>query len=278
MHLNYDRTFRLALWLPLVVTASLASLGAPRAAARVVEIGPRAGAGVDPKPGAQIPKDLELTAEDGRTQSTATLFATKPAFLVFVYYGCKNQCTLLLNGLVEGLKPLSARVGRDVDVVVVSIDPTEGPALAAAKRRTYMAAYGDPESLKGWHFLTGSAAAVQRLANAVGVRYAREDETGQYAHPAAVVSLAAGGVVSHYLYGTAFSPRDLRLAIVEASGGQAQRSVADGFLLLCFHYDEMTGRYAPAVKRALQVAGVGCLAALGLLVGRLARPARGVAS
>jgi protein SCO1/2 len=127
--------------------------------------------GVDQKLGAPIPLDLEFRDESGGTVRLGQYFTTgKPVVLSLVYYRCPGLCTMTLNSMSAAFKPLTLDVGKDFEVVTVSIDPKETPKLAAAKKAEYLKRYGRPGAEAGWHFLTGDEASIQALASAVGVR------------------------------------------------------------------------------------------------------------
>src|SRR5262249_40018321 len=136
-------------------------------------------------------------------------------------------------------------------VVVVSIDPRDTPALAAAKKATYLEHYGRPATGAGWHFLTGTNASIKPLADAIGFRYAFDEQLQQFAHAASIYVATPAGVVSRYLLGIEFAPRDLRLAMVEASHNRLG-TVGDKVLLLCYHYDPSDGKYGAAVLNAVR--------------------------
>jgi protein SCO1/2 len=182
-------------------------------------------------------------------------------------------CTVVLNSLVSTLNVLSLEPGRDFDVVAVSFDPREKPALAAAKKTTYLERYSAARRANaeaGWHFLTGDQPSIASLTDAVGFRYVFDPEQHEYAHPSGLVVLTQDGTVSRYLYGLDFEPNDLRLALVEASQQQIATTV-DRVLLLCYHYDPANGRYSSAVLTAVQAGGVATMIGLGLLLGVLWR-------
>jgi len=164
-------------------------------------------------------------------------------------------CTQVLTDMTASLKTMSFDAGKDFDVVVVSINPKEGPMLAAEKKATYVKHYGRPETAAGWHFLTGTQASIETLASAIGFRYAFDESIQQYAHAAAIYVATPSGVIARYLLGIEFAPRDLRLALVEASENRLG-TVADQVLLLCYHYDPTTGKYGGAVLRAVRIGGV----------------------
>jgi protein SCO1/2 len=182
-------------------------------------------------------------------------------------------CTLVLNGVLRTLRALSFEPGRDFEVVIFSFDPGETSEMAAAKKATYLAEYRRPGTEAGWHFLTGDDEAIQPLTRAIGYRYAYDEASGEYAHPSGIVVTTPDGRISHYFFGIEFSPRDLRLAFVEASASRLG-SVVDQVLLLCFRYDPALGAYNAAAMRALRVAGVLTLLALGGFVWWAARQRR----
>lgn len=218
--------------------------------------------GIDQKLDAQIPLDLVFRDEQGRAVSLREYFGEKPVLLALVYYECPMLCTLILNGLLRSLRALSLTVGKDFTVLTVSFDPREGPELAAAKKRAYVRSYGRPEAEWGWHFLTGEEAAIRRLTEAVGFRYAFDPETGQFAHASGIMVLTPQGRIARYFYGIEYAPRDLRFGLIEAAQGRIGSPV-DQILLYCYHYDPKTGKYSLLVMNVLRLAGVATVLALG---------------
>ena len=122
-----------------------------------------------------------------------------------------------------------------------------------------------PGTEGGWHFLTGDEVSVKRLTGAAGFRYAWDEQTGQFAHPAGVIVATPDGRLARYLFGLEYGPRDLRFALIEASEGRVGTAV-DSLLLYCYHYDPMTGRYGLVVMRALRVAGAATVLLLGAFI------------
>lgn len=216
----------------------------------------------DQKLDTPLPLDTTFLDEDGRTVPLGAYFGRKPAVLAFVYYDCPMLCTQIVNALASSLRTLSLTAGEEFDVVLVSFDPRETPALAKQKKAEAVARYGRPETAGGWHFLTGDEPAIRRLTEAAGFRYVWDDDTKQFAHPAGVIVVTPDGRPARYLFGIEYGPRDLRLALVEASAGKIG-SPADQLLLFCYHYDPMTGRYGFVVMRILRVLGVATV--LGIL-------------
>jgi protein SCO1/2 len=170
-------------------------------------------------------------------------------------------CSMTLNGLVRSMRPLPISIGREFDVVTISFDPEEKPPLAAAKRELYLKDYGREGAAAGWHFLTGSADSIQRLVDAAGYRYQWDAYTRQWAHASAIMIVTADGRISQYLYGIEFSPRDLRLSLVQASENKIG-SIVDRILLYCYRYDPGTGRYGLVIMNTVRIASLGTVLAL----------------
>lgn len=208
--------------------------------------------GIDQKIGQQLPLDLVFRDEDGKDVKLGQFFGSRPVVLALAYYECPMLCTQVLNGMTGALKTLSFDAGKDFDVVVVSIDPKDNFRLAANKKQSYLNHYGRPQTAGGWHFLTGSDASIKPLAEAIGFRYAYDANIKQYAHGAAIYVATPSGVVARYLLGIDFAPRDLRLALVEASNHQLG-TITDKVLLLCYHYDPSVGKYGVAILNAVRV-------------------------
>ncbi len=213
----------------------------------------------------QVPLDIPFTDEQGRTVKFGDYFGSKPVVLALVYYDCPMLCTQVLNGLASSLGVLSLDIGKDFQVVTVSFDPREKPPLAAAKKAGYIERYHRPGAALGWHFLTGDQASITRLTKAVGFRYVWDDGLKQFAHPTGIMVLTPQGKVSRYLFGIEYGPRDLRLALVDASAEKIGTAV-DQVLLFCYHYDPETGKYGFAIMNALRIAGVATVLGLGAFI------------
>jgi cytochrome c oxidase subunit 2 len=214
---------------------------------------------------AQVPLNLTFLDETGRTVQLNEYFGSRPVILVLAYYDCPMLCTLVLNGLTESLTELKFNVGQEFNIITVSFDPREKPELAAEKKETYVRRYGRAGASLGWHFLTGDEANIKRLAEAVGFHYAYDSESGQFAHASGIMVLTPEGKVSRYFYGIEYRPRDLRLGLVEASNNRIG-SLADQVLLLCYHYDIATGKYAPLAVNTMRLAGALTVAVLALAI------------
>jgi len=212
--------------------------------------------GISQKMGAQIPLDLPFSDESGR-EVTLRQYFSRPVILALVYYQCPSLCNMVLNGVLRTAKNLDMTAGNQYEVVAVSFDPRETPQMAAAKKQTYL----DGGAQQGWHFLTGPETSSKMLADATGFRYVYDAMTNQYAHSSAIMILTPQGQIARYFYGIEYPPRDVRLALVEASSERIG-TPTDQVLLYCFHYDPATGKYALVVMNVLRAAALITLAAL----------------
>ncbi len=214
------------------------------------------GVGIDQRLNQQVPLDLIFRDEAGRPVPLSTFFHGKPVLLALVYYECPMLCTQILNGVAGGLKAVSFNPGQDFEVVSVSFDPKDTPEIAAAKKQSYVRRYGRPNTVNGWHFLTGDPASIRALTDAVGFHYKYDAATGQFAHASGIMILTPDGRLSRYFYGVEYAPRDLRLGLVEASANKIGSPV-DQILLFCYHYDPSTGKYGAVAMNSIRAAGAG---------------------
>ena len=213
------------------------------------------------KLGAQVPLDLTFHNEQDQVVKLRQLFRGKPVLLNFVYFNCPMLCPMTLEGTASSLSELKFSVGKEFDVITVSIDPRDKARVAAQKKDKYVKRYGRLDAANGWHFLTGTETPIRKLTEAVGFQYAYEARTDQFAHASMMLVLTPDGRTSRYLPGFQYKPRDLRLAIVEASGGKIGNA-ADQLLLLCFHYDPSVGKYS---RNALNLVRAGGLTGLAFI-------------
>lgn len=220
------------------------------------------GVGIDQRLDNRVPLDTPFVDSEGREVRLGEYFGKRPVILQFAYYECPMLCTMVLNGLVGSLDALAFNAGREFDVVVVSIDPGETPAMAADKRRAYLERYRRPGADAGVHFLTGRESSIKALTEAVGFTYAYDSAIDQYAHPAAISILTTDGRISRYLFGIEFAPRDIRFALIEAADNRIG-SVLDQAMLFCYHYDPETGKYGFAIMTVVRIAGLLTVALLG---------------
>ncbi len=214
-----------------------------------------------------LPLDLEFLDEEGGTVRLGDYFHDdRPVLLTLNYYGCPMLCGLQLNGMVEAFQEMDWFPGEQFEVVTVSIDPRETPALAKLKKQNYMNAYGKPEAAKGWHFLTGRQPQIDSLAAATGFEYEYLEESGEYSHAAVAYVATPEGNLSRYLYGVVFDPKTVRFSLVEAGEGRIG-SPLDQILLYCYHYDASAGRYTPVVMNIMRTGALLSAVVLATLLG-----------
>ena len=210
----------------------------------------------------QLPLDAMFADETGQSRALGTFFGKKPVVLALVYYECPMLCTQILNGFGRASRLLKLEAGKDYDVVAISFDARETPAQAAAKKAVYLKSYGKPENAAGWHFLTGDLNSIKRVTEAVGFKYVWDVHTAQFAHASAVYVLTPEARLSRYFFGVEYSPRELRLALVEASDNKIG-DLTDQLLLYCYHFDPQAAKYTFVAMGLLRLAGAATALALG---------------
>ena len=217
-----------------------------------------------PRLGAPVPADAAFVDESGRKVTMGQFGNDRPFILVPAYFRCPTLCNEVLNDLVKCLRGIAGyQLGRDYDVVVVSFDAREKPALAKAKQAAYVEEYGRLGSENGWHFLTGEQADIDRLLQAVGYKVEWDEAKQQFLHASGVIVCTPGGSVARYFPGLDYRPLYVRLALTEAGQGKITAGILDQVLLPCFVFDETKGQYSGAVLRLVRAGGV--LALLGVL-------------
>lgn len=222
-------------------------------------------AGIEQRLDGQIPLDAAFTDESGKAVTLRSYFDGKPVLLALVYYNCDRVCPLMLEGLARSLRPVDLSAGEDYRVVAVSIDPREGPALAAEKKALLTGRHARPGAEGGWHLLTGAQQSIDALAQAAGFRYTANQSAGdseRFVHAAAAVVLTPEGKIARYFYGFDYPPRELRLSLVEASANRIG-SALDQLLLLCYAYDPSQGKYTLSILNVLRVSSAATALALG---------------
>ncbi|WP_263355771.1 SCO family protein [Acidicapsa ligni] len=222
--------------------------------------------GIQQRLNEQLPLGLNFVDETGKAVQLGSYFGKHPAILALVYYQCPMLCSEELNGLTAALRMVHLTPGKDFDVVVVSIDPTEGPDLAIAKKSSYIKRYGKPETADGWHFLTGKQPAIDALTKAVGFGYVKipgpDGKLNQFAHASSIQIVTPTGKLAQYYMGVEYSPKDLLLGLVESSSNKIGSPVAN-ILTYCYHYDPATNTHSLIVARVMQMGGLVMVLGLG---------------
>jgi protein SCO1/2 len=226
-------------------------------------------AGVDFAPpfGATLPLDTEFRDDQGRNVRLGDYFGSKPVILTFGYYQCPMLCTQVQRGIASVLKVVKYQPGKDFEVVFISFNPKETPAMAAAKKKAAIDYYHRPGTDDGWHFLVGDDANVRRAAQAAGFKYIFDPKTGLYAHATGILVLTPDGKISRVFYGIEYPPRDVELGLVESSQGKIG-TIGDHLLLFCCEYDPSTGRYSATILDVIRLFGILLVLALGIFMGR----------
>jgi protein SCO1/2 len=214
----------------------------------------------------QLPLDAEFMDESGKPVKLGDYFGKHPAILALVYYTCPMLCSEEMDGLTSSLEMVKLTPGKDFDVVVISIDPSDTPIQAAKSKSLYVKRYGRPETAAGWHFLTGQQPAIDAITNTVGFGYVRvpgpDGKLSQFAHASAIEIVTPDGKLAQYYLGVEYSPKDMLLGLIDASGNKIGSPVAN-ILTYCYHYDPQTNRHSLIIARVVQVGGMITVAGLG---------------
>ncbi len=213
-----------------------------------------------------LPLDASFVDDGGISVHLRDYLGRRPVLMSLVYYNCPMLCSEELDGMTSALEMVHLTPGKDFDVVIVSIDPTETPQLAAQKKALYLKRYGRPETSGGWHFLTGREPAIRSLAEAIGFGYVRvpgpDGRLTQYAHASSIEVVTPAGKIAQYYLGVEYSPKDVLLGLIEASGNKIGSPVAN-ILTYCYHYDPQTNRHSLMVARVVQLGGMVTMTGLG---------------
>jgi protein SCO1 len=214
----------------------------------------------------QLPLDAAFVDETGKPVRLGDYFGKRPAILSLVYYNCPLLCSEEMDGLTSSLEMVKLTPGKDFDVILISIDPSETPDLAAKRKAFYLKRYGRPETASGWHYLTGQRPAIDAVTNAVGFGYVRvpgpDGKLSQFAHASSIEIVTTNGKLAQYYLGVEYSPKDMLLGLVEASGNKIGSPVAN-ILTYCYHYDPQTNKQSLRVIRVVQLGGMVTVASLG---------------
>ncbi len=238
--------FVLALFVPGVAGAQIAAT--PPELERV---------GVTEHLDGQLPLETPFRDHTGAPVTLGKFFDGKrPVVLQFAYHTCPVVCGMITTNLAAGLKGVPWTVGKEFDVITISIDPNESLEKTAAKRTSIINDYGREHTSKngGWHFLVGDEASIEAVAKAAGFEYQYDERQKQWGHPSVVFVVKPNGRMARYLYGLEFPSADLRLGLLEASEGRHITSV-EKLILYCYHYDPQGGKYVLVAQRVMQVGG-----------------------
>jgi protein SCO1 len=226
--------------------------------------------GLDQRLNEQVPLDTTFRDETGRGVRLGDYFGRRPVILALVYYQCPMLCGEVLNGLTSALTALKFSAGKEFEVVTVSIDPSDSPQTASAKKEFYVRRYRREGAGAGWHFLTGDQPSIDAITRAVGFRYKYDEPSQQFMHASGVMLLTPEGRLSRYFYGIEYAPRDLQLGLVEASHNKIG-GLVEQVLLFCYHYDPRSAKYTPMVLSMVRAGGIATVLVLGTFIGMMLR-------
>jgi protein SCO1/2 len=214
----------------------------------------------------QLPLSAAFVDETGKPVVLGDYFGKRPAIVSLVYYNCPLLCSEEMDGLTSALEMVKLTPGKDFDVVIISIDPSETPELAAKKKAFYLKRYGRPETAAGWHYLTGTRPSIDAVTNAVGFGYVRvpgpDGKLSQFAHASSIELVTTDGKLAQYYLGVEYSPKDILLGLIEASDNKIGSPVAN-ILTYCYHYDPQTNKHSLIIVRVVQLGGMVTMASLG---------------
>lgn len=257
----------------LVVTASLPAQGAGHPPSRTVDSKEEAAAQVDTI-GVQIDASLKFTDERGYPFELKQWFPGKqPVVLLLGYYSCPAMCGQVLDAAFAALSDVDLQPGEHYRILNVSIDPKETPEMAKQRKQSFLPRLQKTGGDASWRVLVGDEANTKRLADQMGFRFYWSEATGQYAHPPSLIVLTPEGKVSRIIVNTAFDPSDVRLALVEASGG-VLGTFWDQVRLNCLTFDSKTNTYSLAAMTIMRIAGAITVAALAVMIWVMVRRER----
>ncbi|HKD50534.1 MAG TPA: SCO family protein [Candidatus Acidoferrum sp.] len=247
----------------LEIVAFLAASGALQAQAVPSNVGPASSTmppalqnvGFEPPLNGRMPLDPHFRDETGRDVQLREFFGQKPVVLAFVYYSCPMLCDQVQMGVVGALRMLSFNPGRDYEVVFISFDPSDTPELAADKKKAAVKRFNRPETVAGWHFLTGSRESIEAATRAANFRFRYDAKSKLFAHASGVMLLTADGRISRYFYGVEYPGRDMRLGLVDASARKIGTPI-DHVLLFCYHYDPSGAKYSASILSIIRLGGI----------------------
>jgi protein SCO1/2 len=218
---------------------------------------------LEQKLGTSLSGSAILKDEAGRSVNLGSYFGHKPILLSFVYFKCPNLCTLVLNQIVEAIHLGGLKPGDDVELLSISINPNETPALALAKKRTYLARLGlVGDENPAWHFLTAHADVIQTLTEEAGFHFKYDPASEEYNHPSGFILLTSQGKISGYFSGVRFDPNELKSAVKIAALGETHKNLTE-IILNCFHYLPEQGKHGKLIVLILQGTSLLTLAGMG---------------
>lgn len=260
---------RFALYASVLTLAVLLSF--QHAVAQLNQEQPRAlqGAGIDEHLGDIIPLDAKFATSQGDSVEIGDLLEEgKPVILNPLYYECPMLCGLVIDGVLNVVDQLAWKPGKDYLVISFSIDPEEDYKLAAKYKEQHLSTLDYASAGKGWYFLTGKKKEIDRMVEAVGFQYNEIEDTGEYAHTAAIMMLSPEGKITRYLYGLQYDEFDTRSALYESADGKIGNTLTK-VVMYCYQYDPDSNSYAPVAINIMKLGGLATLIILGIFLSLL---------
>lgn len=225
--------------------------------------------GIEERLGDRVPLDITFTNESGELVTLGDYLQNgKPVIITPVYYECPMLCSLILNGLTDGLKTLTWEPGNEFEIITFSIDPNEGYELAAMKKDSYIKLLDKPQAANGWHFLTTDQNNISRLTESLGFKFKWSEEAQEFLHGSAIMFISPNGQITRYLYGIEYPQISLRNALFDAAEGKIG-TVMDRVVLYCYTYDPDSRSYVASAKNIMKLGGFVTLTGLCIFLGLL---------
>lgn len=219
------------------------------------------------KLGSYLSDDIAFTNSEGKTVTTGDIFnGDIPVIINPVYYECPMLCSLVLNGLLDGVKELAWLPGKDYKIVTLSIDPDEGTQLAKQNKSNYIENFGRDIDNDGWYFLTGDSVNIKRLTESTGFGFKYVPEKNQYAHSAGIIFASPDRKITRYLYGIEYNEIDLKNALYETANGNIGNTI-DKLVMYCYQYNPASNSYAPVAINIMKIGGALTLFFLCMFLG-----------
>ncbi|ODU52201.1 MAG: hypothetical protein BGO01_00085 [Armatimonadetes bacterium 55-13] len=211
---------------------------------------------IDQKLGAQVPLDAEFKDRTGKTVKFGDVLGKRPVLALLIFYKCQGVCSVEFEELTKIANQIpSQKVGKDFDVVVLSIDPTEGPDFAQGKFDQVFDFQPDLKGTEdGWHFLVGDLDNIHKVSNALGFYYTYDPKTDAINHPSGIMFLSPTGKVSSYIYGAKYIPNIVAQNLTKAAKNEVGEKAKEVFFG-CIHIDPLTGRKSLVIERVLSILG-----------------------
>lgn len=111
---------------------------------------------------AYFPNTVLLTQDNKPVRFFDDLLRGKTVMINFMFTTCTGACPVMTANLVKVQEYLGDRVGKDINMISISVDPTVDTPGALKKYATNFKARA------GWYFLTGSKADVDLVLRKVG--------------------------------------------------------------------------------------------------------------